>query len=57
MQLLFCDTFSKEGLNVGVSGTWAVIDFPRPVILKEIQVVPRGVCVHDQLCIEGYKII
>jgi len=53
MRLLFCDSFYQEPADGSVYNSWSVIEFPVPVVLEQIQVLPRGVCVHETLRADG----
>ena len=55
MQLLFFDTFSHELPAAGVSGAAAdqlnldLVQFPSPVCVREVRVIPLGAKVHSNL--------
>ena len=53
MQLLFCDSFLQDPPDGSVYNSWCIIDFPVPVVLEQIKIIPRGACLNEQSRIDG----
>ena len=57
MKVLFCDSFSQEPPDRSVYNTWSIIEFPVPVVLEQIRVLPRGVFLHEKLRADGWVLM
>lgn len=53
MQLLFFDSFYQDPPDGSVCNSWCIMEFPIPVVLEQISVVPRGASLSEQLQAEG----